>query len=68
MSSLTQYFGKHSWNLSRVVYLLLGVFFIANAVLEGDWAVGVFGSWLFLMGLFRVGCAAGSCDYNPPSS
>ena len=66
MIQLKTYFARHTWNLSRIAFLALGIMFLINALWDGDWTIGVFGAWLIGMGIFRVGCAGGSCDYNPP--
>ena len=67
MSTWHTYFARPTWNISRIAFLVLGIMFLVNAIWEGDWTIGILAGWLITMGIFRVGCAAGSCDYNPPS-
>lgn len=53
------------WSWIRAVFLFLGLWMIIQAALEGQW-IGIFlGSWLAVMGLFGLGCAAGNCKVRP---
>lgn len=49
------------WNLNRVVYLVMGIIVIIQAVMMREW-LGIFaGGYLASMGLFAMGCASGNC-------
>ena len=49
------------WTWMRGALLFIGMWMIIQTALEGQW-IGIFlGSWLAIMGLFGLGCAAGNC-------
>jgi len=66
MTFFHSYLGRHTWNISRVAFLLIGLIFLINAFYDTDWTLGILGAWFTLMGFLRVGCAGSSCNYNPP--
>ena len=49
------------WTLTRVLYLLLGVLVIIQAVLIQQWIGILIGGYFSAMGLFAFGCAGGNC-------
>jgi hypothetical protein len=55
------------WNLSRVLYLTLGVFVIVGSIVNQQWFGLLFGGYFVSMGLFALGCAAGNCGAVPAS-
>jgi hypothetical protein len=50
-----------NWTITRVLYLVLGLFVIIQAVTDGQWLGAAFGSYFAAMGLFAFGCASGNC-------
>lgn len=53
---------KTGWNWIRIVYLVIGIWVIAQSALEGEWIGIVLGIWPTLMGLFGLACAGGNCS------
>lgn len=49
------------WTWIRGAFLFLGLWMIIQTAMEGEWLGIVLGSWLSIMGLFGLGCAAGNC-------
>lgn len=49
------------WTFSRVLYLVMGSFIIADSVATHQWLMLGFGVYFAAMGLFAFGCAAGNC-------
>ena len=49
------------WNLQRIVLLLIGMGFIIYAITAGTWTGIFLGAYFAATGIFRMGCAAGSC-------
>jgi hypothetical protein len=57
------------WTFIRVLYLVLGVFVIAQSIHDKQWVGLVLGAYVAAMGLFAFGCAAGNCyrpSFTPP--
>lgn len=54
------------WNLRRVLYLVLGVIVIVQAVHTAQYLLILFGAYFASMGIFNFGCASGACPYVPP--
>lgn len=52
------------WTFIRVLYLVMGIIVIGQAVSQQQWLGVLFGAYFASMGVFRFGCAAGNC-YNP---
>lgn len=50
-----------NWNISRVFYLLMGIFILVQSVMNAQWLGVLFGGYFSAMGLFALGCAAGNC-------
>ncbi len=51
----------NGWTWIRGAFLFIGMWMIIQATLEGEWLGIGLGSWLAIMGLFGLGCAAGNC-------
>lgn len=55
-----------NWNFMRFIRLALGVFILVQAVMAGDWAMGLLGAAFTSMPLFNIGCCgAGGCNTTP---
>lgn len=52
------------WNFQRILFLLMGVVIIIQAVADKQWMVLVPGGYIASMAVFNFGCASGSC-YSP---
>jgi len=52
------------WTLTRVIYTILGLFVTIQSYNERQWLGMVLGMCFAGMGLFAVGCAAGTCFGN----
>lgn len=50
-----------NWTITRVLYLIIGIYIIAEAINTAQWFGVVFGTYFAAMGLFAFGCAAGNC-------
>lgn len=55
---------KSGWTIRRVLYLVLGLIVLVQALVEKQWLGALFGAWFAGMGLLGVGCAGGACA-NP---
>ncbi|HLF65930.1 MAG TPA: hypothetical protein VI603_19360 [Saprospiraceae bacterium] len=49
------------WTFTRVVYLILGGFLVAQSIWDRQWFGVAIGSYFAAMGLFAFGCATGNC-------
>lgn len=49
------------WTFTRVLYVLMGSFIIAQSIVEKRWLVIAVGGYFAAMGLFAFGCASGNC-------
>lgn len=61
------------WNLQRIVLLATGLGFIIYSLSTGTWTGIFLGLYFAAMGVFKIGCAAGSCysgncETNTPDS
>lgn len=56
------------WTFIRALYLVIGGFVLAQAVIEGQWPGLLLGGYFTSMAVFNYGCAAGACavPYNQP--
>lgn len=51
----------NGWNLTRVIYVLIGAALAYQSAAEKQW-FGIFiGGYFAAMGLFAFGCAGGNC-------
>jgi hypothetical protein len=53
------------WNLRRFLYLLMGLFIMAEAAWDRQWTLMIPGAWFALMAIFSLGCASGNCSTEP---
>lgn len=51
----------NDWNLRRVVYLLGGIWIIAQSFMDRMWYLIPFGLYFVAMSVFKFGCASGNC-------
>lgn len=52
-----------NWNVMRFVRLGLGIAIIVQAVIAGDWMMGILGLLFTTMPVFNIGCCTtGSCN------
>lgn len=49
------------WTAIRLLYLMVGIFIIIQAIMEKQWFLLFFGGYFGSMGLFNYGCASGAC-------
>lgn len=56
------------WNFMRIIYLVLGIWVILQSIQMRQWVGVLLGVWFAAMGLFALGCAAGTCSINSPVS
>jgi len=49
------------WKFIRVLYLVMGIIVIGQALSQHQWLGVLFGGYFASMGLFSFGCAAGNC-------
>lgn len=56
------------WTGRRVLYILLGVTFIGQAIAMHQYEMIIFGAYFASMGVFAFGCAGGNCTYQAPSA
>jgi hypothetical protein len=49
------------WTFTRVLYLALGAFVVAQSIMQQQWLGILLGGYFASMGLFSFGCAAGGC-------
>ena len=54
-----------NWSVKRVIYLLMGIFFITASIKDQFWLMTVVGVYVISMALFNFGCAAGNCSLEP---
>ncbi len=47
------------WTFQRFLYLVIGGFVMAQAVVERHWMIMVIGGYFAAMAIFNFGCAAG---------
>lgn len=49
------------WTFTRILFLIVGIAFIAQSVMSRQWYGILFGGYFASMGLFAFGCASGNC-------
>ncbi len=54
-----------NWSFSRILYLAAGLLFILVAVKDRMWFMIPVGLYFVAMGIFKLGCASGSCATFP---
>ena len=50
-----------NWTFGRALYLVMGIVFIVQSIMNQQWLGVAFGGYFASMGLFAFGCAAGNC-------
>lgn len=56
-----------SWNLMRIIRLVLGITIIIQGVTTAQWLFVILGALFTLMPLFNLGCCGGSaCNTKSP--
>jgi hypothetical protein len=50
-----------NWTFIRGLYTVLGIYIIAQSIMDKQWIGLVFGGYFASMGIFAFGCAAGNC-------
>ena len=48
------------WNLRRIVYLIGGIWIVAQSVMDKMWILIPFGLYFVAMSVFKFGCASGN--------
>jgi mannose/fructose/N-acetylgalactosamine-specific phosphotransferase system component IIC len=56
------------WTFTRAMYVVLGIAFIINSIINQQWIGILFGGYFASMGIFAFGCAAGNCNIQPSSN
>jgi hypothetical protein len=49
------------WNLSRILFLFLGISILYQTTQSNEWFGYIIGVYFLLMGVFALGCASGNC-------
>ena len=57
-----------NWTVARVLYLVIGITVIIQAIMIQQWLGVVFGGYFASMGLFAFGCASGNCFGGNPGT
>jgi len=55
----------YGWTPIRAMYVIIGMVLLVQAALAKEWPGILFGGYFAAMGVFRFGCAAGNCGYEP---
>lgn len=50
------------WNFRRVLYLIGGIWMIAQSVMDKMWIFIPFGLYFMAMAILKFGCASGNCE------
>ncbi len=56
-----------NWNLTRVIGLVLGTFFVGDYIATGNFLGLMFGGIVLYQVILNVGCFAGSCAVPIPN-
>lgn len=51
----------HGWNITRMLYTVVGGILLIQAIADGQWVMASLGAYFAAMGIFRFGCAASAC-------
>lgn len=52
------------WSVRRILYLLGGIWMVAQAIHDKIWFFILFGLYFMAMAIFKFGCASGNCGTN----
>jgi uncharacterized membrane protein YhaH (DUF805 family) len=57
------------WTMIRALYAIIGLWILAQSIVDQQWIVTLFGLYFASMGLFGFGCAGGTCyaNYSNPA-
>lgn len=55
------------WTIMRVIYLIMGITLIIQAIMAAQYMMIAFGGYFALMSLLGLGCMGGNC-YAPRTS
>lgn len=50
------------WNFRRILYLVGGIWMIAQSVMDKMWIFIPFGLYFVAMAVLKFGCASGNCE------
>lgn len=50
-----------NWNLSRILFLFLGISILYQTTQSNEWFGYIIGIYFLMMGVFSLGCASGNC-------
>ena len=53
---------QHGWNVSRILFTVIGVSMIGQAIYEKQYLGILIGGYFTTMGLLGFGCASGACS------
>ena len=54
-----------TWTVARLLYLVMGLMLVTQAINEAQYLGVAIGGYFMAMAIFKFGCAAGNCSYNP---
>ena len=54
-----------NWNVSRIINLIMGSFFILIAINDKAWFMMPIGLYFVAMAVFKFGCSSGACKVEP---
>ena len=49
------------WTFTRMIYIVLGIAFMIQSIMQSQWPGAILGFYFASMGLFAFGCASGNC-------
>lgn len=52
----------YNWNITRILYTSIGILLSSYSAYHQDWTGTFVGLYFIIMGVFALGCAAGSCS------
>ena len=50
------------WNFRRILYLIGGIWMVAQSVMDRMWILVPFGLYFIAMAVLKFGCASGNCS------
>lgn len=50
------------WNFRRILYLIGGIWMVAQSVMDKMWIFIPFGIYFVAMAVLKFGCASGNCE------
>lgn len=55
------------WTITRLLYAILGLMVLVQAIAQKQWAAVPFGAYFAAMGILNFGCAANACKVSSPA-